>query len=176
MYEQRTSCVASLHHVSVAQFIGGYMSDNLYAPPNAHVADAVPGPPNHRHYYTPWQVCVATIIAGPLGGGYFASQDHKLFGTQKKASITMLVSSMLLIGLFALGVSLRKGESGTAMAGVVAGMYRWYAAEAFNSEISRRRAEGWTPASWWRVLGVSISIMVGILFCGSLLFLAFAKR
>jgi hypothetical protein len=141
------------------------VNENLYAPPNAHVADAVPGPPNHPHYYTPWQIGVATIIAGPLGGGYFFFRNHRLFGNRQKAVRTALVSGILLIALIGFGLLLRKGGSGTALAGAVAGMYRWYASDAFKSEIPKRQAEGWTPASWWRVIGLSVAMLAGILLC-----------
>jgi hypothetical protein len=141
------------------------VNENSYAPPNAHVADAVLGPPNHPHYYTPWQVGVATIIAGPLGGGYFLYRNHQLFGNRDKAIRTAFVSAVLLVALVGVGLLLRKGGSGTALAGAVAGIYRWYASEAFKSEIPKRQAEGWMPASWWRVVGHSIAMLAGMLLC-----------
>jgi hypothetical protein len=131
--------------------------------------------PNLQRYYTPWQVCVGTIIAGPLAGGYFAYRDHQLFGNQKKASATLLVSGVVLIGLLGLSALLRKGDSTVVLTCLVASIYRLYAAGAFDSEISRRRISGWTSESWWRVFGISISILVGILLCGSILLLALAK-
>jgi hypothetical protein len=141
------------------------VNENLYAPPKAHVTDAAPVPPNRPHYYTPWQVGVATIIAGPLAGGYFFFRNHQLFGNRQKAIRAALVSGILLIALIGLGLLMPKGGSGTALAGAVAGMYRWYASDAFKSEIPKRQAEGWTPASWWRVIGLSIAMLAGILLC-----------
>jgi hypothetical protein len=152
------------------------VNENLYAPPNAHIADAVRAAPNHPHYYTPWQVCVATIIAGPLGGGYFFFRNHQLFGNRQKAMRTALVSGILLIALTGLGLLVRKGGSGTALAGAVAGMYRWYASDAFKSEIPKRQAEGWTPASWWRVIGLSIAMLAGILLCAVVVLLIVGQK
>ena len=155
--------------------LGGHVNENLYAPPNAHVADAEPVPPNHRHYYTPWQVCVATILAGPLGGGYFFFRNHQLFGNRQKATRAVLVSGFLLIALTGLGLLMRKGGSGTALAGAVAGMYRWFASDAFNSEITKRKVEGWTSASWWRVIGLSIAMLAGLLLCAIVLLVVARK-
>jgi hypothetical protein len=153
------------------------VNENLYAPPRAHIADAVHGPPNDRHYYTPWQVCVATLLVGPLGGGYFFFRNHQLFGNRQKAMLTALVSGIIFIALIVFGLLIRKGGSGIALDGAVAGMYRWFATDAFKSEIAERKADGWKPASWWRVIGLSIAMLAGLLifaFVVSLIFTASA--
>ena len=71
---------------------------------------------------------------------------------------------------------MRKGGSGTALAGAVAGMYRCYASDAFKSEITKRQAEGWTAASWWRVIGLSIAMFAGILLCAVVVLLVVGQR
>ena len=128
-----------------------------------------------QRYYTPWQVGVGTILGGPLAGGYFASRDHQLFGAGRKAAITLIASCVLLVVLLGIGALLPKGASGTVLAAVVAGIYRQYAASAFDSEITRRRTEGWTPQSWWRVVGLSLAILIGMLACAYVVLLAVAQ-
>jgi hypothetical protein len=129
-----------------------------------------------RRYYTPWQICVGAILGSPLAAGYFASRDHKLFGAPKKAAITLLVSCFIVAALLGLGAVLPKGASGTVWAALVAGAYRWYADGAFSADISRRRSEGWTPHSWWRVVGLSLAILLAMFACGYLVLLALAAR
>ncbi len=121
--------------------------------------------PIQPSYYTPWQVSVATLIAGPLGGGIFAYRNHKLFGAPKKARNTFLITGVLLAGLILLSLLLPRSAGRTFLALLVAGSYRWYAEAAFGTEIAKRRDEGWTRASWWPVLGLSLLIFIGVLVC-----------
>ena len=131
---------------------------------------------SNRRYYTPWQIGIGTFLAGPLAGGYFLSRDHQLFGDTKKAQVTLLVSCILVVGLITVGALLPKGGSGAVLGGAVAGMYRWLASGAVDSEISRRRTEGWTAYSWWRVVGISLAILVGMLACAYFVLRLLAAR
>lgn|ERR1700681_1807221 len=128
---------------------------NPYEAPNARVEDS----PEQR-YYTPGQVLLAAILGGPLAGGYLVSRDHSLFGSPKKARATLLWSCVVLIGMIGLGYSLPEHSSETIPAAIVAGMYRWYAKESFQSTITQRQNQGWLRYSWWRVVGLSVGILV----------------
>ena len=128
---------------------------NPYAAPNAQVEDS----PEHR-YYTPGQVLLAAILGGPLAGGYLVSRDHSLFGSPKKARATLLCTFVVLIGMIGLGSALPAHSSGTIPAAIVAGMYRWYAEEAFRGTIAQCQKQGWLQYSWWRVVGLSVGFLI----------------
>ncbi len=115
-----------------------------------------------QRYYTPWQITVAAILGGPLAGGYLASRDHALFGSQGRARATLAVSALLLCGLLYVGHLLPPQASGTPIAVGVAFGYRWYAGVTFDGEIAQRRAAGWLAYSWWRVIGISLLVMAAM--------------
>jgi hypothetical protein len=116
-----------------------------------------------RRYYTPWQICVATLIGGPLAGGFFASRDHVLFGAKQKATATLLVSLAVVVAAVVVGSRMRPDAGASGIAVVIAAAYRWYADIAFSSEIAKRRSGGWTRQSWWQVVGISFAFLVGLL-------------
>ncbi len=124
-----------------------------------------------QRYYSPWQICVAAIIGSPLASGYLASRNYALFKAPSKATAALLVSVGVFIALLAVGYSLPKGTSGTILAGVVAGAYKWHAQVAFAPEIARLRTEGWSSHSWWRVIGLSLAILVAIAVLGFVILL-----
>ena len=104
---------------------------NPYAAPSAPVADAP-----ERRYYTPGQVTLATLLGGPLAGGYLFSRNYSLFGSRKKAKIALLWSLAVSVAAIGLGFALPAHTSRTVPAAIVAGMYRWYAKEAFQGTIA----------------------------------------
>jgi hypothetical protein len=114
-------------------------------------------------YCTPWQIGVAAILGGPLAGGYLASRNHALFGTQRKARTTLALSALLVCGLLYVSSLALPHASGTPIAAAVAGGYRWYAGATFDGEIAQRRAAGWLAHSWWRVMGISLLVLVAML-------------
>jgi len=128
---------------------------NPYAAPSAPVADSP-----ERRYYTPGQVTLATLLGGPLAGGYLFSRNYSLFGSRKKAKIALLWSLAVSVAAIGLGFALPAHTSRTVPAAIVAGMYRWYAKEAFHGTIAERQAQGWLRYSWWRVVGLSVAFLV----------------
>ena len=126
------------------------------------MADAVKSFLSQR-YYTPWQICVAAVIGGPVTSGYLSYRNHSMFGDRSKARLALAAGVGLCVALVALGFNLPEGKSGTALAGAVAGGYRWCGQSAFASEIARRNGEGWRPQSWWHVLGLSLAFLVALL-------------
>jgi hypothetical protein len=135
---------------------------NPYAAPKARVQDSA-----ERRYYTPGQVSLATILGGPLAGGYLLSRNYLLFGSPKKAKAALLWSSAVFIGAIGLGYALPAHTSGIVPAAIIAAMYRWYAKETFQGAIAERRTQGWVRYSWWRVLGMSLGflvLMIGLIF------------
>jgi len=119
-----------------------------------------------QRYYTPWQICVATLIGGPLAGGFFASRDHALFGAKHKATTTILVSASIVVAAVALGSRMQPNADASVIAVLIAVAYRWYAEIAFTPEISQRRAQGWNRQSWWQVIWISLAFLVGLLLIG----------
>jgi hypothetical protein len=137
---------------------------NPYAAPSAPVADSP-----ERRYYTPGQVLLAAILGGPLAGGYLFSRNYSLFGFPKKAKAALLWSLAVSIAAIGLGFALPAHTSRTVPAAIVAGMYRWYAREAFQSAIAERQAQGWLRYSWWRVAGLSVAFLVLIIVLAAVL-------
>ena len=137
---------------------------NPYAAPSAPLTDSP-----ERHYYTPGQVTLAALLAGPLAGGYLVSRNYSLFGSPKKAKTALLWSLAATIAAIGLGCALPAHSSGTVPAALLAGMYRWYAKEAFQGTIAQCRAQGWLRYSWWRVVGLSVVFLVLIIVLAAVL-------
>jgi hypothetical protein len=115
-----------------------------------------------QRYYTPWQICVATLIGGPLAGGFLTSRDHALFGASHKATATMLISTCIVVAAVALGSRMQPNAGETAIAALIAIGYRWYAHFAFTPEISLRQSRGWSRQSWWQVIWISLAFVLGL--------------
>jgi hypothetical protein len=116
-----------------------------------------------QRYYTPSQIAVATLIGGPLAGGFFASRDHVVFGAKRKATATLLVSTAIVAAGVAIGSRIQPNTGTTVIAVAIAVAYRWYAEIAFAPEIARRSPQGWTRQSWWAVVGISLAFLGGLL-------------
>lgn len=100
-----------------------------------------------QRYYTPWQIAVATLLGGPVAGGFLSFKDHVLFGNPRKANAALLINCAVFMALVVIGFLTSPKTSGAPLAGAVAGMYRWYARGAFGPEIARRSQEGWLRQS-----------------------------
>ena len=116
-----------------------------------------------QHYYSPWQITMATLIGGPLAGGYLASRDHAVFGAPGKGRRVLIVSCIAIIGLIYLGSILPDQTPRAPLALLVAAGYHWYATYAFASGIAQRRSDGWIPYSWSRTVGLSLAFLLGSL-------------
>jgi len=118
---------------------------------------------SQQRYYSPWQICVAAVLGGPLASGYLASRNYIFFKAPSKAMAALLVSVVVFIALLGFGYSSPKNGSGAGLALIVAGFYRWHAQVAFEPGIAQLRSEGWTRHSWWRVIGLSLAILLAVL-------------
>jgi hypothetical protein len=116
-----------------------------------------------KRYFSSLQIGVATLIGGPLAGGYLASRDHALFGAPGKGRWTLLASAAVVVGLIYFGSLLSKGTLQSVLPFVVAIAYRVYAQYAFDPTITERRAKGWVQFSWWRTAGISLAFLMAIL-------------
>jgi hypothetical protein len=141
------------------------MERNLYSAPEASPAD-LPGAVVHaegRRYYTPWQITVATLVGGSLAGGYLALRNHIAFADKRNAVVILIVSVVVLVGSIAAGIMMPPHVSRSAGALLIAIAYRWYAEAAFASRIEIAKVGGWSQYSWWRVIGISVAILAGML-------------
>jgi hypothetical protein len=128
---------------------------NPYSTPAAQGAGSVSG-----HFYTMGQVALATLLGGPLAGGYLVASDHWLFGAANRAKLVLGVSFAVLAGALALGYLLAQnsGTLGFTIGIVVA--YRVYAQTALGPSIDQFKSSGGTRYSWWRVIGLSLLALV----------------
>ncbi len=114
-------------------------------------------------FYSSTQIAVATLIGGPLAGGYLASRDHALFGRPDKGRLVLICSCAAIVGLLYLGSRVPPNDGRTVLPLLAVIAYRLYATYAFDSAISQRRSEGWLPYSWWRVVGISLAVLIALL-------------
>lgn len=119
-------------------------------------------PPAPR-YYSPLQIGVATLVGGPLAGGYLASRDYALFGEPGKGRAMIIVSCIIIVGLIYIGSLLPERTPRSGVPFIVALGYRVYASYAFAPAITHRKSEGWLQYSWWQTLGLSLLFLVAIL-------------
>jgi hypothetical protein len=116
-----------------------------------------------KRYFSSLQIGVATLIGGPLAGGYLASRDHTFFGAPGKGRWTLLASAAVVVGLIYVGSLLSRGALQSGLPFVVAIAYRVYAQYAFDPTISQRKEQGWLQFSWWHTTGISLAFLVAIL-------------
>jgi hypothetical protein len=122
-------------------------------------------------YYTPWQILVGTILGGPMAGGFLISADHSAFGAAGKGRVALVVSCLVIVGIFMLqgaGADRLDPVDGSIIAGFIAGLYGVYARVALAAEIASRHTAGWVPHTWPRVLGTSFAFLAAILLLLSL--------
>ena len=110
-------------------------------------------PSHSQRYYSSTQIAVATLIGGPLAGGYLASRDHALFGHPEKGRIILIISCVAIIALLYLGSIVPPQASRTALPFIAVIAYRVYATYAFDPTIAQRKSEGWLQYPWWRAVG-----------------------
>ena len=120
-------------------------------------------PIRSQRYYSSTQIAVATLIGGPLAGGYLASRDYALFGHPEKGRIILIISCAAIIGLLYLGSIVPLQASRTALPFIAVIAYRVYATFAFDPTIAQRKSEGWLQYSWWRAIGISLAVFIAML-------------
>jgi hypothetical protein len=120
-------------------------------------------PSQSQRYYSSTQIAVATLIGGPLAGGYLASCDHALFGHPEKGRVILIISCVAIIGLLYLGSIVPPQASRTALPFIAVVAYRVYATYAFDPTIAQRKSEGWLQYSWWRAVGISLAVLIAML-------------
>ena len=119
--------------------------------------------PDSPRYYSALQIGIATLVGGPLAGGYLASRDYALFGEPDKGRVVIIVSCIIIVGLIYIGSVLPERTPRSGLAFIVAIAYRAYASYALEPAIAHRKSEGWLQYSWWRTLGLSLLFLVAIL-------------
>ncbi|MBS0580347.1 MAG: hypothetical protein JSR36_13920 [Proteobacteria bacterium] len=130
-------------------------------------------------YYSPWQVLVATIIGGPMAGGFFIAGDYSAFGAAGRGRAALIVSCLVIVAGVLLQGNLTAQmdpEDASIVAGLIAGLYGVFARAAFTAEIGRRRGAGWTQHDWARVIGISMGFLVATLLLVALAASGLAKR
>jgi hypothetical protein len=98
-----------------------------------------------------------------VAGGFLSYKDHVRFGNPRKAKTALLISCAIFAALVVVGFLTHTKGSTTPVAAAVAGMYRWYAGEAFGADIARRSKEGWERHSWWMAIGWGFLFLLGVL-------------
>jgi hypothetical protein len=116
-----------------------------------------------QRYYSSMQIGVATLIGGPLAGGYLAASDHTAFGAPDKGRWVLLASAVVIVGLIYMASFLPDEAPYSGLPFLVAILYRIYAQYALEPAIAQRRAEGWLQFSWWRAVGISLAFLAGVL-------------
>jgi hypothetical protein len=144
---------------------------NPYAPPKAVLTEPQP---DVGRFYTPWQICVATLLGGPIAGGALVFRNHVLFGARDKAKLALGVSIAVVVAVTALGVAMPQAGRGlSGLSFVVAVVYRSYASKVFDSEITQRRDKNWTQQPWWHAIAAGVLMLaavLGAMYVVSLLF------
>lgn len=119
--------------------------------------------PLAQRYYSSLQIGVATLIGGPLAGGYLASCDHTFFGAPARGRATLIVSCIVIVASLYVGSRLPDEATRSVLPLLVAIAYRIYATYAFDSTIAQRKSEGWLQFSWWRTVGISLVFVAALL-------------
>jgi hypothetical protein len=114
--------------------------------------------------YSPGQVAVATLLGGPLGGGWLLARNYHRLGEPGKARVAFGLGIVATAALFAFAFAVPKLTS----VGLLPVFVMWGLAKALQDSDYHRHLSRLGPrGSSWRVVGVglaSLAICVGILF------------
>ncbi len=152
-----------------------HMEQNPYAPPQGVVSDidsgsaSAPSFPIPGGLYTSGQHFVASFLGSPIAAALAAASNYRKLGRERDARKVILwgiAATVVLLGV-AYVLPDRFPSSVLPLAYCVGA--RALAQAAFGDVLTAHRAAGGKPASWWRLIGISLLsllVLVGVLFAG----------
>ena len=155
------------------------MEQNPYAPPQAAVSDVDSGSASALSFpiagglYTSGQHFVAAFLGTPIAAALIAASNYRRLGRDRAARNVIwwgIVATVVLLGVTYV---LPDRFPNTVLPLAYCIGVRALAQVTFGGVLSAHRAAGGKPASWWRLLGVSVlSLLVvgGVLFGGAFAF------
>ena len=142
------------------------MEQNPYAPPKAPVSDlatrdgapvAAEGP-----LYSPNQVGVAAFLASAFAGAWLMAADYRATGQPIKARNALWIGALTTLATIGLGFVLPDKFPNSVLPLAVAFGMRAVAEKEFNAILKDHDAAGGALHSWWRVVGISVLIIVAL--------------
>ncbi len=117
-------------------------------------------------FYTEMQVGVGSFLGSPLAGGILMSRNAKVAGdpSHRRIMIVSILATAAILALgFALGFVLPQRSGGNYLLPLLGawGMRLWY--RRVQGDYITTRFPDSARASWWRAVGISLLVAVGLL-------------
>ena len=112
--------------------------------------------------YTPRQIYVASFLGSPAAAAWFMALNHRALSEPLKQQQMLLLGGVatVLVVIVAFLLPERTPNIVWPLAYSI-GIY-YFAQARFGSTVERHLAEGGKRGSWWRLVGISLLFMLGV--------------
>ena len=142
------------------------MSRNPYAPPNADVRDvtdlAVRSALTFR-LFSPGQIALATFLGSPMAGAWFISSNLKALARPDEAQRALLFGVAGTIFVLVIAFLLPENLPNSIFPVIYTVAVHAVAKSLFAKTIAEHTSAGGSLGSGWRVVGVSLLILLALL-------------
>jgi hypothetical protein len=130
------------------------MEDNLYAPPNAKVADFASS--GSVSLYSPRQIYTAAFLCGPMAGAWLLSRNFDLLSKGSDCRKALFVGAIAMIALFPLILVLPKNFPHMVMPIAYSYPFYYFSQRQFPVDGGRGIIflKGWRI--WLKIIGISL--------------------
>ena len=151
------------------------MDENPYAPPKAPLEgrDKESRDAPAARLYSPEQMAVAALLGGLIPVGIMAAANFRALGWARQAPLAILGSLVATVGMFFFGI--HHPEIPVLVAtGLMTLIAYGIVRPTFGGAVSRHREAGGLLASWWRVIGITLTwaVIVGVVAVAAITFLS----
>jgi hypothetical protein len=105
--------------------------------------------------YAPWQVALASVLGGPLGGAWLMALNYKRLGKPRLAWVTIAITVVGLAAVFGIMAAISSQTPSVAIPLIIA-MY-WLAKALQGTAYDRHAAVGGRLGSTWRAVGLGVA-------------------
>ena len=121
------------------------------------------GPPDPPKLYSPKQIVGAAFLGTPIAGGIVMAENFRALGNDARAKATIQVSIALTVTVFVLAFYLPERTPTSLLPAAYCGLFLWYANKYQLKPFERHMAAGGPQQSNWRVFGIGVGCLVGVL-------------
>ena len=144
------------------------MDHNPYSPPAAPIADVV----SAGTLYSPRQIFAASFLGSPIAAAWFIHRNFMTLGHESRGLRTLWLGLAATVAVLVAGFFLPKNFPNVLVPLAYSIAINQYALFLFKAPYVAHLIAGGRTGSWWRVIGVSLLVLLTIL--GVLFAIAFA--
>ena len=121
------------------------------------------GEPQPKKLYSPTQIVAATFLGSPLAGGITMAENFRNLGNEVYAKYSMQFGIFTTFVVLLLSFVLPEKTPNSLLPAVSCGLYLFLINKYQKDQISAHFEAGGAKQSHWRVVGIGIACLIGIL-------------